>query len=204
MQGIPSNLQSRMRNALSKTGIFMNQASLLAIFMEERLKGFETNLPAGSTINERIDNTLHYLSGKSIHTTSENVLWIFLLEVANREPAQASSHYELKNLAQEWLDHVNKPADKTDNTPVKIEQSAASTPASIPEPSDLLSSMGTKMSLNDIEVLCMSLKNVQFDNLSGSTVTSKSMALIQHLQRRNRYPELIVQLSKSFPHVLSN
>jgi hypothetical protein len=101
MPGISSGLLSKLRQSLANycASTFQSDQALYVVFVDQRLKSYQTGLPQANNPIERIDFLIAYLSPKS--QSEKNLLITFLEVIAERQPEGDDSVYILVELAYE-------------------------------------------------------------------------------------------------------
>ena len=91
MQGIPSNLYSRLRRILLQCELFDSNNRLRTLFDDKRLIPWSNQVPEAQSRAERVEAVIHFLIGKRLSGTQEIAL-VLLLEVLQdrTDPGDAS------------------------------------------------------------------------------------------------------------------
>lgn len=101
MNGIPSALYNRLRQALLDCGPFGNDSQLSNVFAHPKLRPWRHSVPQASTPADRVDATIAFLAEKRRSDTKENALVLLLHVMRERLDPADDCHSRLTKLAGE-------------------------------------------------------------------------------------------------------
>lgn len=97
---VPPAIQKRLGDIFSSCSAFDHEADLLAIFADDRIAMWKSEIPFATTRDERIRKLIEYLIERT-YIKGENALVLFLYVLANTIHPDDNLHHDIIHLAEE-------------------------------------------------------------------------------------------------------
>ena len=100
MSSIPSSIYNCLEKVLLECGLFSNDDSLRAIFVDSRINAWCTSLREANNATDRVRLNVEYLC-QQYNSDGENALALLLRVLSDHKPADDACHQKLARLADE-------------------------------------------------------------------------------------------------------
>ena len=188
MNGIPPDLNKRLRDLLLETDIIHNSRQLLGLFSDERLRPWRNGLPQSDNAQARVDLLIDYLHNKTHKSFQENALILFIKVLSQRIDPGDNLHANLEHLigdlivAREYRSYL----------PFQSKYGR--------ELVSIAGLMRDSINLSELKSICFELV-VDYDELPGGILSEKTHELVLFLNRQERIPELLALMQKLRPKI---